>query len=72
MNEWEKARELLGLNKSEMARALVVAKGTYYKWENGHQSAPAVAHAARRMLVQMKRYAPAALTMWYEMNGVRK
>lgn len=62
---WANARKKLGLNKSEMAqKALRVAPGTYNKWESGRQRAPAVARAAREMLLFMADNYPNAYLDW--------
>jgi transcriptional regulator with XRE-family HTH domain len=50
-----KARQQLGLNQSEMARALGVARNHYLKWERGEQRITAAPVASINMLLYMQR-----------------
>lgn len=71
VEKWKAARQRLGLNQIGMARALRVARGTYYKWESGIQKAPAVARAARQMLLHMQEKAPGALNEWLDESPLK-
>lgn len=50
-----KARQQLGLNQSEMARALGVARNHYLKWERGEQRITTAPVASIHMLLYMQR-----------------
>jgi transcriptional regulator with XRE-family HTH domain len=49
-----KARQQLGLNQSEMARAIGVARNHYLKWERGEQRITAAPVSSINMLLYMQ------------------
>ena len=51
----KQARQTLGLNQSEMARAMGVNRVTYTKWERGEQVITAGPTAEIEMLLYMQR-----------------
>lgn len=54
-NEIKQARQSLGLNQSEMARAMGVHRVTYTKWERGEQAITAAPATEIDMLMYMRR-----------------
>ena len=48
--EIKEARESLGLNKKQMAERLGVDRDTYYKWEAGKRSLPAIGATAIKLI----------------------
>lgn len=51
----KRARQSLGLNQSEMARAMGVHRVTYTKWERGEQVITAGPATEIEMLIHMQR-----------------
>jgi DNA-binding XRE family transcriptional regulator len=60
--ELKKFRRELGLNQSEMAKALRTSRSTYVKWERGTRRIPGVCEVAVELLVMKDKWVMQAIT----------